>query len=84
MRLPILEFATTFLALPLASDADLAARFDPDGDGFAALQYGGDDCDDADAEVNPDAEERCDDANVEEDCDGAAAAADESATGKGS
>ena len=42
-------------------------------DGNAALD---DDCDDADARVNPDAPEVCDDADTDEDCDGTADDAD--------
>ena len=41
---------------------------DVDGDGFAACE----DCDDANAAVNPSATEICDDANTDEDCDGVA------------
>jgi hypothetical protein len=41
---------------------------DADGDAW----FTPDDCDDGDASVNPDAPEVCDDADVDEDCDGAA------------
>ncbi len=40
---------------------------DADGDGFLAAQVGGPDCDDADASVNPDAEELVDD--IDNNCD---------------
>jgi len=42
---------------------------DADGDGFEAIGCGGNDCDDANAEVFPGATEVCDDLNVDEDCD---------------
>jgi hypothetical protein len=42
---------------------------DADGDGFAGLESGGVDCDDADSAVNPDAAESWYD-NVDQDCDG--------------
>jgi hypothetical protein len=62
---------------------------DSDGDGFgdpdsafdacdppAVYVLDGGDCDDTDASVNPDASEVCDDADVDEDCDGDADEAD--------
>jgi hypothetical protein len=42
---------------------------DRDGDGYAAAEAGGDDCDDADPSVHPGAAETCD--GRDEDCDGA-------------
>jgi hypothetical protein len=62
-----------------AVDEGLSQYADEDGDGFgdpdnvvgcddsAGAATVGDDCDDGDAEVNPDAEERCDD--LDNDCD---------------
>ncbi len=47
---------------------DACAEPDADGDGFAALACGGDDCDDGNADVSPDATEVCD-LLVDEDCD---------------
>lgn len=41
---------------------------DQDGDGYVAASAGGDDCDDADAHINPGADEACD--GVDNDCDG--------------
>jgi len=48
---------------------DCAACNDDDHDGHADLYCGGDDCDDARAEVNPDQPEACDE--LDNDCDGA-------------
>ncbi len=45
---------------------------DEDEDGFETAELGGEDCDDADASVNPDAQEVCDEAGVDEDCNGLA------------
>ena len=42
---------------------------DLDGDGYADEACGGDDCDDSDAAVNPEAEEICDN-TLDDDCDG--------------
>jgi len=41
---------------------------DADGDGYAAIACGGDDCDDGDEDVNPDASEICDPEGFDEDC----------------
>ncbi len=50
------------------TDADHQARLDADGDGYIAVEHGGDDCDDAQAAVHPGADETCND--VDDDCDG--------------
>jgi hypothetical protein len=52
-------------------------RCDPDEDGYV---INNDDCDDGDDAVSPDAQEVCDAANTDEDCDGLADDADTSAS----
>ncbi|MFH1467830.1 MAG: MopE-related protein [Pseudomonadota bacterium] len=51
-------------------DCDGASDYDQDGDGYESDDCGGDDCDDADAEVNPEAAESCN--GKDDDCDGRA------------
>ena len=56
------------LTTPSDYDGLLARAQDADGDGFAALEYGGEDCNDTDATVSPDAEDICD--GQDNNCDG--------------
>ncbi len=53
---------------------------DADGDGFEDAACGGADCNDADYDIRPNAEEICDD-NVDNNCDGATDAEDEACGG---
>lgn len=64
-------------------DSDCAGDSDndADGDGADSSDHGGTDCDDANAAVGPTAVEVCDDANLDEDCDGDADDEDTSVTG---
>ncbi len=55
---------------------------DSDGDGFTTDRLGGDDCDDNDDDVHPDAIEVCDDDDTDEDCDGLADDDDDSVEGQ--
>ncbi len=60
------------IAGPFDRSTEVALRatfdLDVDGDGFVAVEAGGDDCDDADARVHPGAPERCD--GLDNDCNG--------------
>lgn len=53
-----------------ADDSDEDAPVDADGDGFDSVETGGSDCDDGDADIHPEADERCD--GVDTNCDGLA------------
>ncbi len=57
------------LLVALSACVDPSIGRDRDGDGFFTSELDGDDCDDANANVNPDASEAC--ANgIDDDCDG--------------
>jgi len=56
--------------------------WDADGDGYTDPECGGDDCDDGDFDVHPNAIEDCTD-GVDNDCDGAVDAEDEDCGGSG-
>jgi len=58
--------SASILACGKDSPDDTGSAVDADGDGYAV----GEDCDDSDAAINPGADELCDDAEVDEDCDG--------------
>ncbi|MBW1809918.1 MAG: lamin tail domain-containing protein, partial [Deltaproteobacteria bacterium] len=51
------------------ADSDCAVCADDDQDSFEDAACGGEDCDDSNAAVNPDADEICDD-SIDNDCDG--------------
>jgi hypothetical protein len=53
-------------------DCNRTSDFDADLDGYESNTFGGDDCDDQDAGVNPGATERADD-TIDNNCDGIAA-----------
>ncbi|MBO6934931.1 MAG: putative metal-binding motif-containing protein [Deltaproteobacteria bacterium] len=50
-------------------EADCTTTPDADGDGHDAVECGGDDCDDSNADANPSGTEVCDADGVDEDCD---------------
>ncbi len=64
-------------------DADCAGDddYDADVDGYQRQEDGGTDCDDADDAIHPAAQEVCDEALVDEDCDGLSDDDDTSVTG---
>ncbi len=63
-------FATLVLTgCPVITKADLDERIDQDDDGYVSAQFGGDDCDDANEDVNPGATDTPYDA-VDADCSG--------------
>lgn len=73
--------SVAFAACKPATPCNASALVDGDGDGFSVCTDGsgvtptGDDCDDADADVNPGATEDCAD-GIDNDCDGASDAGD--------
>jgi hypothetical protein len=62
------------------TDCDGWSDYDADRDRFDATAYGGTDCDDASSAINPSADEVCDDADTDEDCNGSADDADAGVT----
>ncbi|MBX3246188.1 MAG: putative metal-binding motif-containing protein [Myxococcales bacterium] len=50
-------------------ETDCDTQPDADGDGYAAVECGGEDCDDSDPSIHPGATEICDAEGVDEDCD---------------
>jgi hypothetical protein len=65
-----------------APEASTSEVLDCSSPGLAPASAPGGDCDDADAAISPAGQERCDPEDADEDCDGAADNADESATGQ--
>ncbi|HYV44618.1 MAG TPA: putative metal-binding motif-containing protein [Myxococcaceae bacterium] len=68
--------------VPLTLDLAMPAGADKDGDGFRSTGFGGGDCDDRRADVNPEAQEVCGD-GADNDCSGAVDCADPSCAGAG-
>lgn len=62
-------------------NCDGRSDYDADQDGHDSSDYGGADCDDQAVDTHPDAGEICDEAGVDEDCDGLSNAEDPSARG---
>ena len=67
--IPLLGLAILLCACPLISDERIDQARDADGDGFLAAGYGGEDCDDEDSSIHPEATESWYD-GVDQDCDG--------------
>ncbi len=63
-------------------DCDGWSDNDADFDGYDDRAHGGTDCDDTRASINPGAAEVCDDADLDEDCDGLSDDADSSVSGR--
>ncbi len=75
--LPVLALSACVGAGPAGDDKEIPLEEDLDGDGHV----GDDDCDESNPAVHAGAEERCDDAEVDEDCNGTADNADPGVVG---
>ncbi len=68
--LPLIGLSACIWVSDAEYDDQFGSLTDADGDGYQDEAYGGDDCDDSDADVHPGAEEVCND--IDDDCSGSA------------
>ena len=64
---PALLLASILSGCPVLTDAEVEQTLDADGDGFDSDEYGGDDCDDTDETIKPDADDTWYD-GIDQDC----------------